>query len=494
MLRRSKPLSFAVAGTIGLAAAGPSQAVHLSQNGAGQVLIFPHYTVRSNAASTYNTLIAVTNTSGDVKFAKVRFFEGRNGSEVMDFNLILDANDIWTAAVVPTDAGARIVTNDNTCVTPGDIFTSPNKGDFRNTAYIGDGGGSSPDRTREGYFEIIEMAIATEGLVVTYAKHGPNGLQSCAALDEMDPGATGNRPKFISSHFGPPSGGLMGRASIIDPASGANFTYDATALDGWSDKAQYSGIGSPLPKLGSASPAGSNTLMSNGDGLRAVWENGRDAVSAVLMRDSIANEFILDSGTLSKTDWVVAFPTKREYIGPGVIAAPFERNSAYPADYCDVVLAETNDASNRGGSVFSSTASAIKPTGFERDLPSPLPFCSTSGITAFQSTSLLASRNSLPLPGNLQLFVSGATTAAGIRTSVPSGTVQGPNGRMRVNFKLPTQRLTALSATLNGQPSALKTFVGLPLISFGVHNYGRTGVVSNYGGLIPSTYTTSVTN
>ena len=40
-------------------------------------------------------------------------------------------------------------------------------------------------------------------------------------------------------------------------------------------------------------------------------------MSAVLMHNNVYNEFVLDVSTKSGTDWVVTFPTKRDYIGVG---------------------------------------------------------------------------------------------------------------------------------------------------------------------------------
>ena len=46
----------------------------------------------------------------------------------------------------------------------------------------------------------------------------------------------------------------------------------------------------------------------------AGWTTGIDAVSAAIMHDTVMNEYVLDSGTASLTDWVVTYPTKRYYV------------------------------------------------------------------------------------------------------------------------------------------------------------------------------------
>jgi hypothetical protein len=44
------------------------------------------------------------------------------------------------------------------------------------------------------------------------------------------------------------------------------------------------------------------------------YDDGVDAVSAVLMSSSIANDFLTDPGLGANTDWIITFPTKRFYV------------------------------------------------------------------------------------------------------------------------------------------------------------------------------------
>ena len=91
-----------------------SAAVNITGNGLGQVLIYPYYTTRAG----YDTYLSVVNTTNSAKAVKVRFTEGKNSREVLDFNLYLSKNDMWTAAVVNTANGAKLVTADKSCTAP----------------------------------------------------------------------------------------------------------------------------------------------------------------------------------------------------------------------------------------------------------------------------------------------------------------------------------------------------------------------------------------
>src|SRR4051812_11206417 len=94
------------------------QAVQLSSDGRGEVLLYPYYTTRSDSAgNAYATLISVINTKPEAKAVRVRFMEGKNSREVLGFNLFLSPFDVWTAAVLPdtTTGGAKAGTFDLSC-------------------------------------------------------------------------------------------------------------------------------------------------------------------------------------------------------------------------------------------------------------------------------------------------------------------------------------------------------------------------------------------
>src|SRR5689334_13250941 len=90
-------------------AVGAAQAVQLSLDGRGEVLLYPYYTTRTDATgNAFATLVAVVNTTPSAKAVRVRFLEGKNSRYVVDFNLFLSPFDVWTAAVLPdiTSGGA----------------------------------------------------------------------------------------------------------------------------------------------------------------------------------------------------------------------------------------------------------------------------------------------------------------------------------------------------------------------------------------------------
>ena len=156
-----------LAGAAGIA--GTAQAVNLNPDGLGQVLIYPYYT--SNGGN--NTLLSVVNTTDSAKAVKVRFKEGYNSRDVLDFNMYMSAWDVWVAAVVDDGGVPTLIIPDSTCTVP--YLWLKNNADptadraygsqeFLNYDYTGDRSDNGPegiDRASEGHFEIIEMGKLT---------------------------------------------------------------------------------------------------------------------------------------------------------------------------------------------------------------------------------------------------------------------------------------------------------------------------------------------
>src|SRR3954466_15306657 len=135
---KGKALSCAILGGLAVAS-GAAQAVYEDPNGLGQALIYPYYTVQTAGGNSYNTYLSVVNTTTRGKALKVRFREGKNSREVLDFNLFLSPNDVWVGVVGPADptsatSAARLTPPDASCTNP----VIPATGiDFRNYAYVG---------------------------------------------------------------------------------------------------------------------------------------------------------------------------------------------------------------------------------------------------------------------------------------------------------------------------------------------------------------------
>jgi hypothetical protein len=281
---KRKSLYAALAGVSALGVTGAAQAVNLNPDGLGQVLIYPYYTTRTDiGGNAYTSLLSVVNTTSSAKAVKVRFLEGKNSREVLDFNLFLSKHDVWTAAIFASGTGAAVGTLDKSCTLP----PIPLGGQpFVNFAYTGsnsDKGGTSLDRTKEGYVEIIEMATfttsSTTSQIVTHVGGVPG--QNGYVCDDL------TDSQAASDAFGV-QGGIFGGMTLINVNAGTDFTEDAVALDNYVQfGAQiYNPAGSILPDLQQALPPVSQ-VVTGGSVFTSSWTAGTaDPVSAVLMHSN----------------------------------------------------------------------------------------------------------------------------------------------------------------------------------------------------------------
>jgi len=294
---RSAAIAMAVTG------ASAAHAVHVNTDGLGEVLLYPYYTVQND----FVTAVHVVNTTDQAKAVKVRFLEGRNSQEVLDFNLYLSPFDVWTGTVVPDATnGAKLISTDASCIAPNQL---PAGGQgFRNFQFSADADAGDLDRRREGYIELIEMGVLTDPEQIAAVTHNaagnPPGCSTIAAADDA-----GTVP--VSA----PTGGLFGSGHLVSVEGGVRTSYDPVALDAFSDETLWRTAGSILPSLAQVFPPVGEILDGNNI-IEFVAQVDReiDAVSAVLTQDEIYNEYTIDAGRESQTDWVVTFPTKRFYV------------------------------------------------------------------------------------------------------------------------------------------------------------------------------------
>ena len=320
-----------LAGAAGIV--GSAQAVNINPDGLGQVLIYPYYT--TNGGNT--TALSVVNTTENAKAVKVRFKEGKNSREVLDFNLYLSAWDVWTAAVI-NDAGApTLLVNDNSCTVP---YLYENEGGKQAFLPYGMNDQTDPDafgdisRATEGYFEMIEMGtIVAETATADSATHVAGVMDTCGDLVDawtITNDITGAGGYWISKEVGnlgdpttdldTPSGGLFGGAAIINVTSGAMYSYDAKAINGFLEDDPFDGgvrhgePGNSFPSLNDGNIWSGVVFTDDGKTLTSEdFNRGVDAMSFVFMHDALMNEYTTEGGVAGATEWVLTFPTKSFY-------------------------------------------------------------------------------------------------------------------------------------------------------------------------------------
>lgn len=315
--------------------AASAHAVMVDASGAGQVLIYPYFTVRDGS----QTLLSVVNGDHTGKAVKVHVREARNGRSVLSFNLYLAEFDVWTAALfTAADGTPALLTRDNSCTVPA-INTNallpqlPDGSRYRPLSaggYSGeraDGGPQGVDRAATGYIEMIEMGALVENSDSDRFATHVNGVPfSCASLQAA--WATGG---YWQAQPGEdvltPRGKLSGNVSILQVTEGEMYTVNATALSRFSVAVQHSAPEAQLPDLSSAVTEVArqrveSVVAIDGRIFRSWWPQERaiDAVSAALSQARLRAEFSLETAIEARTSWLLTFPTRRHYTDPALVA------------------------------------------------------------------------------------------------------------------------------------------------------------------------------
>lgn len=244
---RSKLATALSAALIGGAVlATPAQAVTLADaDGLGDAVIYQYYTAKDG----WQTFFRLINTSEDAVVVKVRYREAANSREVLDFEVALSPNDMWTGW---TDSNAigdgrpGIKTNDTSCLFP--LVGQSNPADegfilldadtntvgavFKDRAFTGDysdGGPYGDDtnlRMAEGHFEIIGVsaydADSTFGFAVSH-QASDGKPENCAAAYNLYLTGGGDDSFDVGNV-------LAANAYLVNVASGQGAGYDPNIL------------------------------------------------------------------------------------------------------------------------------------------------------------------------------------------------------------------------------------------------------------------------
>ncbi len=508
-MKRNNLTTAVIAGIAGIAGfASVSTAVNLNSDGTGQVLVYPYYTVNNGL----NTLISVVNTTDETKAVKVRFLEGRNSRECLDFNLFLSAYDVWTAALIPAQATSlfspghegedtvKIVTADTSCLDPSIIQTTGFE--FLPYGYDpldnGTGGydlqGLNLERCTEGHFEMIEMGVVTDAITIAGIDHGTNGVPGdCGVIVDNFEGGIWSAAPFTG--IDPPTGGIFGSASIIDINNGTDVAYNADAIEAFTNEVELTGPGSLNPNLASGGGIGAITsnIFNNGAVVSDVWLNSAvEAVSAIYMHDSIYGEYALLDGIGANTEWVVTFPTKNFYIdallGANIGAVPFEpfTTTLNPAGTgaCEIYTFQYYDREEQ----VPDPRLIIRP-------PSPRPpgvgiddavFCWETNVVEFEDSQrlsgdsiILGSRNTT------HLITQSVSAQAATPTSPAVGADYFTEGWTAIHF-----------AQTTDNNADTVTYTGLPVTGFAIQRYTNAnvggGILANYAGIFAHRYSRNI--
>ncbi len=447
-----------------------AHAVNISSDGTGEALIYPYYNVRNGNT----TLISVVNNDPRAKAVKVRFREGRNGVEVLDFNLFLSRSDVWTAALVADASGAaKLITADLSCTNP----RIPQAGvPFRNLAYVGDASAvNGLDRTAEGYLEIIEMASIVPNSAIDRDVAAAN--RTCGLVNNTSIATRSNE-------FEAPRGKLSGNGTVV--SSSMSTGYSALALQGMDFPTRATESGSLEPNLSSG--RSKTAVITEATPKRtymmfAEFDRSIDAVSAALMQNTLGGELSQELGIA--TDFVMTFPTKHLYVNGSIATqpnnpfrSPWNRDTGKACESYWMGIV-TREGESPGEAAYSPAA--------------PIPANANVGL-CFSTTTMLFTRRetSSPLGSRLSTYLStGYATATGITSEYDLSTLAHGTATLRLGDQTdqprPILQSTANSRLIVTEPgvatreiSGPVKFYGLPVIGIGIASAIFANRTDNY--------------
>lgn len=433
-------VSAGILGAVGVITS--AQAVHLNPDGTGQVLLFPYF----DAEEGYQTNINLVNSTDQTKAVKIRFREGKYSNDILDFNLYMSPEDVWTGTVRAGPDGAgnligHLHTTDRTCALPleasADCEAKDANGKSRCESVVPFTGHNlyknvSAADTREGYVEVIEMGVVEDAAVKAGVLHHNGKPADCKSVeDAWISGAFAQGAGAAAKGLSAPTGGLFGSSAVLNVAAGSAFALDPVAIDNYSTQAQHYLSHDPdkflLPSLASGDvskssvmvkkPSGEaelvvtnwqqtpDTCLNDGDALTPACGTNPYPLAHVLLAPNLMNEYYLDPsfGYDGHTDWVVTFPMKKH----GIHAAKTDVLANFENGIYDREEGRANWTAPTGGGVTGGGFGFSPPVGINATVDDSSRLLREVNVISFKSTdpSYNAKRTVLSSPAKQTLSV-----------------------------------------------------------------------------------------
>jgi len=297
--------------TAALLASPAARAVERSNDGLGDVLLFPYLVANERFA----TVLTMSNRAGHANATTADAIAVRVALRFADedasvappprlFNVLLAAHDTWTFAAVQGAGGAAAIHSvDLSCA-----FASDG---------VLDAFGGSGIPAAEGWIEVFELGRITSAAVLERMQ-GSDRRQACSDLAALLPTLE------TSDWLAPPQNALRGTSHLVAVASGTAFTVEPVVLRDFRDAPLFAAATEDAPTLADARPAQAVVTLADGTRRPSTFSaRPVDAVSAVLMSSAWEVDFDIASELDARTDLVATFPTRRWHAQDGLRLPPF---------------------------------------------------------------------------------------------------------------------------------------------------------------------------
>lgn len=308
---------------VGLLAAQPLQAaVSLSTDGTGQGLLFPYATVEQGNT----TVIAIDNTRDRAKAIKWHVRESREGHIAAIGVAYVPAHGRWTMNLLDDHliGDISLLPGNSGCMAsdPGLTAQHISRHEFPD----GEPSGMDFWPTATVTFDAVEMGELDAALTDAVAKDCSQLWKRWKVFPANDLGAWAKNPR---SGVTRPTGGLRGRAILLDIEDATFFDYPAVAFNGLGRSVRTDILHFQTPYLTDVEPEKDGYIhvaLPGGETLRYPPWRGTDAIAALLAANVAGVEFASSPLEGGRSDIVVSLPLRSAYVG-GVIDEPYNEDS-----------------------------------------------------------------------------------------------------------------------------------------------------------------------
>lgn len=281
-----------------------SSAVILNNNGKGEFHIIPLYTT----SNTHNPLVTVTNDSGISTAVKIHIKASLDSLPALSYNVYLTPYDSWTFAL-----GNSVVNNEITTIHASfDNSCTPTLNHLGTALQLSD---NTPGSEQLGYIEVIEMGKAEgnqpSNLPVFPIDNPQNGTFHCQpTLNAFATnGPWDSEETYINDRLIAPDNSLLVEASILQVSDGAQYPVPVTTFADFfpDEQAFHTHPASHLPTLNDADNQA--MLWIDGSPMTLTFDNGVDAINALLLKSILKAPFIIIDGIAAINSISLSLPT-----------------------------------------------------------------------------------------------------------------------------------------------------------------------------------------
>jgi hypothetical protein len=432
-------------------------AVERSDDGYGQVLLYPYF----SASSELSTVASITRTVSLVDrpneqplaisvVVKVDAGDAAGTLSSEHFTVLLAAHASWNFTLSKVDGRTALTTDSSTCA-------------YRNGVPLVNGPAMFAAEGAEGWVEVYVLGRSATALDLGGLLQQRQCAEIAARLEGLSAAewlvAAGNE--------------LRGNAHLVDVPSGTSYSLPTVALRDFVDSPPWDF--DREPDLADVAPPIARFRNSAGERLDATFsEHPVDAVSAVLMDAQWEVDFTSEPMIGAQTDLVIVAPTRQWYVGEETTRAPFASHNILSPNGAVETEGRLQD---RDGNVITpgvATSNAqLKCTPPPTVIPQPGPRIGTSLVVVqFAPQPALSSVRTTPMQHR------GPNSATCFSLPVPVWQ-RITSGRLALRFDLRPE--IGIGGLVSDEGHA---FTGLPVIGAGLTkavNGDVSGSLANFG-------------